>query len=154
MAKSCHILLQEAVGSVRGVPLTGAQEGLILTMTPQDCLVHWLGSIFGSGDIRLVDEATILPYQEGRTLYDTDASIEIISNSNGAVTDAEATHAREVFMIRQPPLIPPKAPDVRSSDDLESNISPNALEYDGKTESQRQTRERRNKLKQGHRHRA
>jgi hypothetical protein len=50
-------------------------------------------------------------------------------------------------MLREPPLIPPKAPDVRSSDELESNISPNALEYNGKIESQRQTRERRNELK-------
>jgi hypothetical protein len=93
----------------------------------------------------------ILPYQEGSTLYDTDDSAKIISNSNGVVTDAEATHAWEVFMIRRPPLIPPKAPNVRSSDESESNISPNAPEYDGETKSQRQTRERRNKLKQGHR---
>jgi hypothetical protein len=69
-------------------------------MTPQDCLVHWPGSVSRSGDIRLVDEATILPYQEERTLYDTDAFTEIISNSNSVVTDAKATHAQEVFMIR------------------------------------------------------
>jgi hypothetical protein len=68
-------------------------------MTPRDCLIHWPGSVSESGDIQLVDEATILPYQEGSTLYDTNASIEIISNSNGAVIDAEATHAREVFMV-------------------------------------------------------
>jgi hypothetical protein len=104
-------------------------------MTPQDCLVHWSGSISGSGDIWLVDEATILPYQEGSTLYDTNISIEIISNSNGTVTDVETTHTREVFMIQRPPLIPPKALDVRSSDESESNILPNALEYDGKTKS-------------------
>jgi hypothetical protein len=102
----------------------------------------------------LVDEATILPYQGGSTLYDTDTSIEIITNSNGAVTDAEATQAREVFMIRRPPLIPPKAPDVRSSDESESNISPNALEYDGETKNQKCARERKNKLKEGRRHRA
>jgi hypothetical protein len=30
-------------------------------------------------------------------LYDTDTLIEIISNSNGAVTDAEAMHAQKVF---------------------------------------------------------
>jgi hypothetical protein len=51
MAKSCQILLQEAAESVRGISLTGAQEGLVLTMTPQDCLIHWSGSISGSGDI-------------------------------------------------------------------------------------------------------
>jgi hypothetical protein len=123
-------------------------------MTPQDCLVHWPGSISGSGDIRLDDEATILPYQEGITLYDTNVSTEIISNSNGTVTDAETTHTREVFMIQRPPLILPKALDVRASDESESNILPNALEYDGKTKSQRQTRERRNKLKQGRKRQA
>jgi hypothetical protein len=69
-------------------------------MTPQDCLIHWLGSVSESGDIRLVDEAMIQPYQEGSTLYDTNVSTEIISNSNGAVIDMEATHTQEVFMIR------------------------------------------------------
>ena len=47
------------------------------------------------------------------------------------------------------PLIPPEVPDVRSSDESESNISPFAQGYDGETENQRQARERRNKLKQG-----
>jgi hypothetical protein len=120
----------------------------------QDCLVHWSGSVFGDDEIRLVDEATILPYQEGSTLYDSDTSTEIISNSNDAVTNAEATHAREVFMIWWPPLILSKAPNVRSSDESESNISPNALEYDGETKSQKRARERKNKLKEGRKHRA
>jgi hypothetical protein len=57
-------------------------------------------------------------------------------------------------MIRRPPPIPPTAPDVRSSDESESNISPNALEYDGESEGQKRARERRNKLKEGRRHRA
>jgi hypothetical protein len=51
-------------------------------------------------------------------------------------------------------LIPPRAPDVRSLDELESNISPNALEYDGETESQKRAKERKNKLKEGRRRRA
>jgi hypothetical protein len=50
--------------------------------------------------------------------------------------------------------MPPTAPDVRSSDESESNISPNAPKYDGESEGQRQARERRNKLKEGRRHRA
>jgi hypothetical protein len=54
-------------------------------------------------------------------------------------------------MIQRSPLILPKEPDIRSSDESESDILPNVLEYDGKTESQRKARERRNKLKQGHR---
>jgi hypothetical protein len=96
----------------------------------------------------------ILPYQEGSTLYDTDTLTEIISNSNCAVIDAEAMHAREVFMTRWPPLIPHKAPNIRSLDESESNISPNALEYDGETKSQKHARERKNKLKEGHRRNA
>jgi hypothetical protein len=57
-------------------------------------------------------------------------------------------------MIRRPPLIRPRAPDVRSLDESESNISPNALEYDGETESHKCARKRENKLKEGRRRRA
>jgi hypothetical protein len=42
--------------------------------------------------------------------------------------------------------MPPTVPDVRSSDESKSNISPNTPEYDGESEGQR-----RNKLKEGHR---
>ena len=54
-------------------------------------------------------------------------------------------------MIRRPrsPLVPPEAPDVRSSDESKSNISPFTQGHDGETESQRQAKERKNKLKQG-----
>jgi hypothetical protein len=50
--------------------------------------------------------------------------------------------------------MPPTTPDVRSSDESESNISLNAPEYDGESEGQRRARERRNKLKEGRRRRA
>ena len=46
-------------------------------------------------------------------------------------------------------LGPPEAPNIRSSDESESNISPFTQGHDGETESQKQARERRNKLKQG-----
>ena len=49
---------------------------------------------------------------------------------------------------------PPEVPDVRSSDESESNISPFIQGHDGETESQRQVRERKNKLKQGRQRRA
>jgi hypothetical protein len=48
----------------------------------------------------------------------------------------------------------PTAPDVRSLDESESNILPNTPEYDGESKGQRQARERRNKLKEGRRHRS
>jgi len=131
IARSYQDLLQEVAGLVRRLRLTGAQEGLILTMTSQDCLVHWPGPIPKSSNARLVDETAVLPYQKGSMLYDTDASTEDINNSCKA--DIEAVHAREVFMVRQSPLIPPQAPDVRSLDESESNISPNTLEYDGES---------------------
>ena len=59
-------------------------------------------------------------------------------------------------MVRCPrsPLVPPEAPDVRSSDESESNISPFTQGQDGETENQKQARERKNKLKQGRQHRA
>jgi hypothetical protein len=50
--------------------------------------------------------------------------------------------------------MPPTTPDVRSSDESESNISPNSPEYEGESEGQRRARERRNKLKEGCRRRA
>jgi hypothetical protein len=47
--------------------------------------------------------------------------------------------------------MPPTAPDVRSSDKSESNISPNAPKHDGESKDQKRARERRNKLKEGRR---
>jgi len=59
-------------------------------------------------------------------------------------------------MVRRPrsPLAPTEAPDIRSSDKSESNISPFTQGYDGEIESQKQAREWRNKLKQGHQRRS
>jgi hypothetical protein len=64
----------------------------------------------------------------------------------------EAIHAQEVFMIHHPwsTLIPLEAPDVGSSDESESNISTFAQGHESETKSQKQARERTNKLKQGH----
>ena len=101
---------------------------------------------------------TTLPYQEGDSIYDLEASTEVINYSDSVETntDSGAIHAREVFMVRRPrsPLVPLEAPDIRLSDESESNISPFAQGYDGETENQRQARERRNKLKQGRQRRA
>ena len=130
------------------MPLKGAQEGLILTITSQDCIVHWPGTVPEDDDTQLVDDATtaVLPYQEGDSIYDLETSTEVI-NSSGSTEindDDRTTHAREVFMICRPrsPLVPPEAPDVRSLDESKSNISPFIQGHDGETESQRQARER------------
>jgi hypothetical protein len=47
--------------------------------------------------------------------------------------------------------MPLTAPNIMSSDESESNISPNAPKYDGKSEGKKRARERKNKLKEGHR---
>ena len=102
------------------MPLKGAQEGLVLTITSQDYIVHWPGTIFEDDGTLLVDDTTttILPYEEGDSIYDLETSTEVI-NSSGSTEindDDRTTHAREVFMICHPrsPLIPLEVPDVRS----------------------------------------
>jgi len=130
----------------------------VLTVTSQDYIVHWLGSISEDGNTGLVDATIVLPYQEGDSIHDAEASTEILNNSDSTKTNANdrTTHAQEVFMIRHPrsPLVPLEAPDIRSSDESESNISPFTQGHDGETKGQRQARERKNKLKQGRQHRA
>ena len=160
MAKSYQGQFERSFNPRCGIPLTGAQEGLVLTITSQDCIIHWPGSVPEDSSTQLVGTTTtaILPYQEGDSIYDTEASTKVISNSDSMKANANnrATHAREVLMVRRPrsPLNLPEAPDVRSSDESESNISPFAQGYDGETESQKQARERKNKLKQGRQHHA
>jgi hypothetical protein len=70
----------------------------------------------------------VLPYQEGDSIYDVEAFTEVLNSSKNIETSVnnEAVHAQEVFMIRHPrsALIPLEAPNVRSSDESESNISP------------------------------
>ena len=70
----------------------------------------------------------ILPYQEGDSIYDLEDSTKVISNPDSVETDTDTRtiHAREVFMVCRPqsPLVPLEAPDIRSSDESESNISP------------------------------
>jgi hypothetical protein len=71
------------------MPLKGAQEGLVLTITSQDCIVHWSGSVPEDSSTRLVDTITaILPYQEGDSICDLEASTKVISNSDRLETNA------------------------------------------------------------------
>ena len=98
------------------MPLKGAQEVLVLTITSQDCIVHWPGSIPEDSGTQLVDTTmiAILPYQEGDSIYDLEASTKIINNSNSVETNTNnrTIHTREVFMVRRPrsPLVPQKHP--------------------------------------------
>jgi hypothetical protein len=67
-------------GRAQRLHLTRAQEGLVLTVTPEDYLVHWPGTYPQNSNTRLVEEAITLPYQEGSTLYDDNIPTEVISN--------------------------------------------------------------------------
>ena len=98
------------------MPLKGAQEGLVLTITSQDCIIHWPGTVPENDGTQLVDDTTtaILPYQEGDSIYDFETSTKVI-NSSGSTEindDDRTTHAKEVFMICRPrsPLTPQKYP--------------------------------------------
>ena len=141
MVTSYQALLERSLNPVLGIPLTGAREGLVRTITSQDCIIHWPGSVPEDSSTRLVDTTTTtaLPYQEGDSICDLEASTKVINNSDSTKTNADdrTTHAREVFMIHHPrsPLVPLEAPDVRSSDESESNISPFTQGHDGETES-------------------
>jgi hypothetical protein len=150
MATSYQALLHGPTSLIRGVPLTRAQEDLILTITSQDYILHWSGSIPKDDNTSLVGMTLVLPYQ-GDSICDAEAFTEVLNSSENIETSInnEAVHAREVFMIRRPrsTLIPPEAPDVKLSDESESNISPFARGHKSETKSQKQARERRNKLK-------
>ena len=44
MARSYQAQLEGSLDPVLRMPLKGAQEGLVLTITSQDCIIHWPGS--------------------------------------------------------------------------------------------------------------
>jgi hypothetical protein len=48
----------------------------------QDYIVHWPGSIPKDDNTRLVGTTTVLPYQEGDSIYDAEASTEVLNNSD------------------------------------------------------------------------
>ena len=79
------------------IPLKGAQEGLVLSITSQDCIVHWTGSVLEDSGTRLVSTTTtaILPYQEGDSICDLEASTEIINDYDSMENNANdrAIHA-------------------------------------------------------------
>jgi hypothetical protein len=58
---------QDKMNSARRILLEGAQEGMIMTITPQDCVVHWPGS-FTSSKAQTGTHVEELPYQEGKEL--------------------------------------------------------------------------------------
>jgi hypothetical protein len=84
MTNTYQGLLRSMAGQARRLHLTGAQEGLVLTVTSKDCLVHWPGTCPQNNNARLVEEAITLPYQEGSALRDANTPTEVISNYSEA----------------------------------------------------------------------
>jgi hypothetical protein len=80
VATSYQALLQGSTSPMRRVPLIGAQEGFVLTITSQDYIIHWPGSIPEDSGTRLVGTTTVLPYQEGDSIYDAEASTGVLNN--------------------------------------------------------------------------
>ena len=104
MAKSYQAQLEGSLDPVLRMPLRGAQEGLVLTITSQDCIVHWTGSIPENSSTRLVGTMTtaILPYQEGDSICDLETSTEVINNDDSVNTSNRTVHAWEVLMVHRP----------------------------------------------------
>jgi hypothetical protein len=62
VTKAYQGLLRSMADRAQKLHLTGAQEGLVLTVTPEDCLVHWPGTYPQNSNTRLVEEVITLPY--------------------------------------------------------------------------------------------
>lgn len=88
------MLLQSSAGQIHGVPLKGAQEGLVLTVTPQDYIVHWPNSTLEANSTQPINSTEILPYQEGETI---DENTEV--NYGEDDLSCEAINTQEVLMI-------------------------------------------------------
>ena len=72
------------------MPLKGAQEGLVLTITSQDCIVHWPDSVPEDSGTRLVvTTTTAIPPYQGDSIYDLEASTKVINNSDSVETNAD-----------------------------------------------------------------
>jgi hypothetical protein len=70
-------------GRIQKLQLPEAQEGLMLTVTLEDCLVHWLGTYPLNSNVQLVEEAITLPYQKDSTLCN--ANTKVLSSKAGMV---------------------------------------------------------------------
>ena len=72
------------------IPLTGAQKGLVLSITPKGGIVHWPGARPDTSSIdpsRLVGMVELLPYQDSRTLpadNDDHGSTKILDSATTA----------------------------------------------------------------------
>ena len=148
--------ISHLVQSEQEIPLAGAQRGLVLSITPEGGIVHWLGArpdTFLIDPSRLVGMVELLPYQDGSTLtadnndHDSTEILDIAATVESG-THSAMKHSREVFMARQPPQIPmPNPPDIQDGEKTLSDISPDTAPPNGETDEQKTARERKNRAR-------
>jgi hypothetical protein len=132
-------IYQDTIGyimqSKKEIPLTGAQKGLVLSITPEGGIIHWSSARPNTSLIDpscLIGMVKLLPYQDGITLPGDNSdhgSTKIVDSATTAQSETHSAmrHSREVFMAEQPPHIPmPNPPDIQDGEETESNISPDA----------------------------
>ena len=149
--------------SKQEIPLMGAQKGLVLSITPEGGIIHWLGArpdISSIDPSRLVGMVELMPYQDDRTLpadnNDHD-SIEILDSMMAAEsrTHSAMRHSKEVFMARQPPQIPmPNPLDIQDGEEALSDISPDTTPPNGEMNEHKTAREKKNRARQAQRNHA
>jgi hypothetical protein len=66
----------------------------MLTVTPEDCLVHWPGTYPLYNNVQLVEESITLPYKKGSTLRDANTPTKVLSSK------ASLLPGQEAFMIQ------------------------------------------------------
>jgi hypothetical protein len=57
----------------------------MLTITPKDYLIHWLGTYPLNSNVQLVEEVITLPYQKGSTLRDANTPTKVLSSKASLV---------------------------------------------------------------------
>ena len=126
-----------------------------MTVTPQDCVVHWPGS-FASSKARTSTYIEELLYQEGKELGSSSETTDSSTKRRMKYHTRRARKRYTVYMAEQleQPLEPPQIPDIKSSDESEGNISPDEKSDSNKNDEQRLARLKKNKLKARRRNRA
>ena len=149
-------MINYLVQSEQEIPLTGAQRLLVLSITPEEGIVHWPGARPDTSltdPSRLVGMVELLPYQDGRTLPTDNndrGSIEILDivMTVESRTHSATRHSKEVFMPGQPPQIPmPNPPDIQDGEETLSDISSNTMPPDRETNEQKMATERKDRAR-------
>ena len=135
------------------IPLIGAQKGLVLSITPEEGIVHWSGARPSTSSIdpsHLVSMVELLPYQDCSTLPadDDHGSMKVLDSAMTVESGNHSAprHSREVFMAGHPPKIPmPQAPNIQDGEETLSNIYPDTSTPIEETNEQKAARERKNR---------